>query len=268
MKKYLKSIPFMILLICAGGYMGFILQKVYMKGASFFDLSFSNLYLLLWIILAIALVFMTACLVAVLVRPFWLAIISYLLSGVALFVLWGKLGYMTLITSAIYIAVLMIFDKEVNVELRERIRFSIQPFQDRKSILVIFLVVMFCLSFYFGYVEMTKIEGFKLPGFITTVSAKAAEGMIGGDLGQEERERLKSEIRSRLEDQLEKVTSRIYLLVILFLTIIIFSVMELLTALLFWIPVLLVGLVFWILAKLKVTKQVVETKEVSRVVLS
>jgi hypothetical protein len=219
-------------------------------------------------LLAIAIVFMTACFVAVLVRPFWLAIISYLLSGVVLFMLWNMFGYITLITSVVYVVVLMIFDKGVNVELRERIRFSIQPLQDRKSILVVFLVIMFCLSFYFGYAEMTKIEGFKLPEFITTISMKAAEGMIGGELGQEERERLKSEIRSRLEDQLEKVTSRIYLLVVLFLTIIIFSLMELLTTLLFWIPVLLVSLIFYVLAKLKVTKQIIETKEISKITLS
>ena len=267
MKKYLKSIPFMILLIGAGGYMGFILQKVYMKGASFFDLSFSNLYLLLWIILAIALVFMTACLVAVLVRPFWLAIISYLLSGVALFMLWGKFGYMTLITSVVYVVVLMIFDKGINVELRERIRFSIQPLQDRKSVLVVFLVIMFCLSFYFGYVEMTKIEGFKLPGFITQISIKAAEGMVGEQMEPQERERLRNEINTRLENQLQESIGRIYLLVILIFTVIVFSAMELLTTLLFWIPVLFVSLIFYILAKLKITKQVVETKEVSHIAL-
>ncbi|MCL5986043.1 MAG: hypothetical protein M1371_05685 [Actinobacteria bacterium] len=268
MKKFLKSITFMILLIAVSGYMGFMLQKVYAKGASFFDLSFANLYLILWILLAIALVFMTACLVAVLVRPFWLAIISYVLSGIALFILWNRFGYTTLITSVVYVVVLMIFDKGVNVELRERIRFSIQPLQDRKAILVIFLVIMVCLSFYFGYVEITKIDVFKLPGFIITISTKAAEGMIGEELGQEGKEKLRSEISSRLENQLQNVAGRIYLLVILILTIILFSAMELLTSLLFWIPVLLVGFIFYILAKLKITKQVVETKEVSKVVLS
>jgi hypothetical protein len=43
--------------------------------------------------------------------------------------------------------------------------------------------------------------------------------------------------------------------------------MELLTTLLFWIPVLFVSLIFYILAKLKITKQVVETKEVSHIAL-
>jgi len=266
MKRFLKSIPFMILLIAASTYMGFMLQRVYFKGASLFDLSYANIYLALWGLLAMALILMTASLVAVLVRPFWLAIISYLLSGGALFLMWGKPGYMTAFASIAYVVVLMIFDKEVSVDLRERIRFSIQPFHDRKTVLVIFLVIMLCLSFYFGYIEITRNEGFKLPGLVTLIAIRAAEGMVGEEQGLEGEERLKAEINSRIETGLQRA-GRIYLLVVLMLTVIVFTIMELLVSLLFWIPILILSLIFLILAKLKVTKKVEEMKEVSKIAL-
>jgi len=268
MKRTLKSIPYMILLIAASGYLGMFFRKIYHKGSSLIDISFDNLYFILYSLLAIALVFITASLVVVLVRPFWLALISYALSGITMFAIWGKPWILSGISCLIYFGVLALFDKSVNDKLHERIDFSVHPISESKSTLILLILILFCACFYFGIVEEVKIEGFKIPAFITNITVKSAESMMGEEVKPEEKEMVVAEIRDKVESQIGDAIAKYKRWIPLGLAWIILSIMEILIVVLFWIPVLVLQLIFYVLHRFHITSYMTETKEVKRLILS
>ncbi len=79
--KLVKTIIFVVLLVAASSYLGYIGRQIGQLGDAIFIRSMDTLYPFIWLLLALILVAIAAGLVAALVRPLWICFIAFALAS-------------------------------------------------------------------------------------------------------------------------------------------------------------------------------------------
>ncbi|MBA7651159.1 hypothetical protein ES703_58974 [subsurface metagenome] len=266
--KLIKTAIFVVLLIAASCFLGNTCQRIGRLGVVIFSPSWDILYPFLWLLLALALVAITAGLVATLVRPLWMCFIAFALSSLAVLFFWG-LNLVGIVLAVIYFLAGLFYSSGVAKGLDERINFSVHPIRDNQTILLIVLIIAASACFYSGCAEQIKNEGFTMPPFVINMVTEIAEGQIEGSMGltPAEKEQAIAEFREQFEQQMQgwiepyqqfiPIGLAFTLLGFLMTTVTFFS----------WIPILLLRGIFAILTACHVTNVVTETKEIKRLTL-
>jgi len=162
--KLVKYVIFIVLLIVASCFLGNICRQIGQLGDTIFSPSMDTLYPFLWLLLALALVAITAGLVAALVRPLWMCFIAFALSSLAALFIWG-LNLIGIVLAVIYLLAGLIYSRGVAKGLSGRINFSIHPIQNNQTILLIALIIVACACFYSRFAAQIEREGFTTPPF-------------------------------------------------------------------------------------------------------
>ena len=227
-----------------------------------------TLYPFLWLLLALALVAITAGLVAVLVRPLWMCFVAFALSSLAALFIWG-LSLIGIVLAVIYFLAGLLYSRGVAKGLSERINFSVRPIQDNQTILLIALIIAACGLFYSGYAVQIESEGFTTPPFVIDMVAGIAEGQIEGsaDLTPEGKEQAIAEFRQQFEQQVEDWIEPYQKFIPIGIAVILLGILMTIIELLSWLPILILRAIFAILAACHVTSVVTETQEVKRLTI-
>ena len=266
--KLVKSVIFILLLIAASCFLGNISNQIGQLGDTIFSPSMDTLHPFLWLLLALALVAITAGLVAALIRPLWMCFIAFALSGLAVLFIWG-LNLISVVLAVLYLLAGLLYSQGVAKGINERINFSVRPIRDNQTILLIVLVIAACALFYSGYAAQIESEGFTTPPFIIDMATGIAEGQIEGnaDLTPEEKEQAIAEFREQFEQQMEDWIEPYQQFIPIGIAIMLLSTLMTVLSLLLWLPTLILRAIFAILAACHVTKVVTETQEVKRVII-
>jgi hypothetical protein len=268
--KWFKMLFFIILLIGTGYFFGTICKQI---GQSYDLILFPSkelLILLLWLIIALFAIMVTSGLVAALVRPIWIGIIAFALSGLAMLVeLQFTISNCILVLA--YILILAFYYINVKKELNQRIKFSVRPISEGTAILSIVLIIVACGSLYFGYSAYINEEGFSIPEFYIEKLMEQMEKRIGEDLPASQRRSAVAKFREELDKLINNFTERIkpyekFIPIVISLGL--FMPLVTITRLLSWIPAVILSIIFPLLKALRVTKIVSETKEVQRLIIS
>lgn len=209
--------------------------------------------------------------VAVLLRPYWVAALCFLVSALALFLTFD-ISILSLAVSAIYFAVGLIYLAGVRTEISHRIKFSVWQIRGSQVVLLVVLVALACTSFYFGYADRIDREGFSLTDESVSSIVKFAEDHIIDRIVPEsmtyaQKQEILQKLRSYLDEDVQEDMAPYEDYIPMAFTAIAFSVLMLATFLLSWMPLLLLSAVFFILLRLKLVKRKAQPVEVTRLTI-
>ncbi|HID61723.1 MAG TPA: hypothetical protein EYP49_03105 [Anaerolineae bacterium] len=272
MAKLLKILFFAVLLIAAGYFFGRVCAQVNQQYQLLLSFSKDLLPLALRVLLALGIVAVAAGIVAVLFRPFWVCIIAFGLSALAIPFGW-EWRVDTSILALLYFFASLIYARGVAQELDNRLDFSVRPISESQSLLVMALSVMICGALYFGYAAQIEKEGFSIPSSFIEMAMTPMEKQIEQepDLTPAQREEVLAKFRQEFEDKVKKpMEDKIKpyeRFIPLAVAVGLLQPLVFATSLLSWIPILVLRLVFLLLTVLKVAKVVTEMREVRRLTL-
>ncbi len=266
--KLVKSVIFILLLIAASCFLGNICNQIGQLGDTIFSPSMDTLNPFLWLLLALALVAITAGLVAVLVRPLWMCFVAFALSSLVVLFIWG-LNLISVVLAVLYLLAGLLYSQGVAKGLNERINFSVRPIRDNQTILLIVLTIAACALFYSGYAAQIESEGFTTPPFVIDMVMEIAEGQIEGSPGltPQEKEQVIAEFGEQFEQQVQDMIEPYQQLIPIGIAIILLEIVVLIIELFSWLPILILRAIFAILAACHVTKEITETQEVKRLTI-
>jgi len=275
--KLLKMALFTVLLIAASWFFGIWCGRFGQAYTLFFQPGREILKLVLWLLLAIVVVAVTAGLVAALLKPLWVALVAFALSALAMILGW-QVGIGPALLGLLYFLTCLPYARGVTKELNERLRFSVEPVYRGLSILFMALALVACGSLYLGYAAHIEKEGFTLPPAFKEMMTKmtiipmreAIEAQT--DLSPQEKERALAEMEEGLEEMwmepLEEMIKPYERLIPVVVAIGTFMTLQTILGLLSWIPGLILAMIFPILEITGVTRVVRETREVERLTIA
>ena len=263
-----KVIVFGVLLSGAGAFFGLALKWA---GNGYVHLvpgtwgQWEAIQLGLCVMGSFAAVAVTAGFVAILIRPFWVAALSFLVSSLSLFLTF-EISILSLVVAVIYFVMGLIYLLGVRTEIAHRIRFSVWQIRSSQTIFLVILVALACTSLYFGYARQIDEEGFRLTDEGISSIVKYADDYIVDKILPEgvNREQILLELRSYLDNDLQDDMVAYEGYVPMGFAAIAFSVLMLATFLLSWFPLLILSLVFFLLLRLKLIKRKAHPVEVTR----
>ena len=271
MSKRLKMAFLAALLMGAGYLFGTVCRQVGQAYELILSPSRELLNLLLRLLLALGTVAVTAGLVTALLRPAWIGIIAFALSGLTMLLGW-QISIASGVWVLVYLLAASLYTVDVARELDQRIRFSVRPISAGQGILLMALVLVACGSLYLGYAAHIEREGFSIPETYTEIFMEQRERQIEAQVPEEERQEAVAEFREEFQRSIDEFVERTVKpyerFIPLGLALTLFMPLVTITRLLAWVPTAVLEVVFPLLATLGVTKVVSETQEMQRVVIS
>jgi hypothetical protein len=278
MSKWLKMAFLAALLLGTGYFFGTVCRQVGQVYELILPPSRDLLGLLLRFLLAMGTVAVTAGLVAALVRPVWIGIITFAFSGLTMLLGWkvtvgsGLLILMYLLAASLYAV-------GVARELNQRIRFSVvRPIGGGQGVLLIALVLVACGSLYFGYAAHIEQEGFSsYLDPIIEIFVGQMEKQLVASVPEEQRQEpefetrlaeLRKEMQRNIAGFFERTVKPYEPLIPLAAAAGLFMLLANITPLLSWVSITVLSVVFPLLKALGITKEVSETREVHRLIIA
>lgn len=270
--KWLKFTFFTIPLIGTGYFFGTICRQIGQAYDLILSPSGELLYLLLWLLLSLGGLMVASGLVAALLRPLWIGVIAFILSGLAMLLGWRQVTIGNGILILGYLLVAFFYSFVVVRELNERIKFSVRSISEGQNILLMVLILVICGSLYFGCVSRIEQEGFSPPQFYIKMFMEQMEKQIEARVPAKERQEVITQFRKEFQrtvDEFFKSTVKPYERFIpLAIIAVLFMPLVTITRLLVWVPTLLMSIIFSLLKAMGAVKLISETREVQRLVIS
>ena len=271
MNKGLKVAFFTALHIGAGYYFGKIIKEFSQSYNLLFAPSKELLILLLWLLLAVCALAVSAGFVVALLRPIWLAWIAFALSGIAMLLSWG-LTLLHGILILVYLGAATMYLVRVVRDLEERINFSVQPISDGQGLLIIALILIACGGLYLTLDSHIKQEGFSIPEAFLSLITHQMEGQLESGLPFEGFGGIADEFGEMFQqtfvvffDRMIQPFERFIPMVI---SVGLFMSLVTVTRLLTWIPSAVLRFCFIVFKAIGMVSVISEQREVSRLVLS
>ncbi len=270
MNKLMKIGFLIALLVAAGYFFGRICRLVGQDFGLFLAPGVELLMLLLWFFVATVALVVTSGLVAVLFRPPSMAFLAFCLSALAILVGW-EFSWISGIMVAIYFLVSCVYADSVAKDMRERIKISENSSGVGQGALLIALVLVFCGSFYGGFSDQIKREGFTIPQQYIQTLEQQMEGPIGAVVPEIMRDQVLNSFRESFESILGGIIDDLlepyepYIPVVFALGIL-FTLSSLMRFLM-WLPRFILVACFFVLKILRFTMIEYQTVEVERLVL-
>jgi len=266
--RIIKILVFGALLAGAGAFLGLVLRWAADGWEHLIPPTWDALYLGIWFLGALVAVALAGGLVAVLLRPFWVAAIAFAVSALAMFLTW-EISLAGFIVAVIYLLVGLLYLLGVRHEIENRIRFSVWHMMRPQLILLVMLTAIACTSLYFGYAAEIEREGFSIPEetvdwVVETADEHIIDRILPEGVSQAERQEALDELRATLEGEVGGAIEPYEGYIPVGLAAIVFMILMPVMFLISWIPLLILSPAFFILTRLRVLKKVTEIVEVTR----
>ncbi|HEY59439.1 MAG TPA: hypothetical protein G4N92_01955 [Anaerolineae bacterium] len=271
MSRWIKIAFFALLLIASGFFLGTVCKQISQSYELIMQPSKELLNLLILFLLAVAATIITAGLVAILLKPVWVAMIAFALSGLAILVGWREV---TLVSGVLALAAIILglyFAYKVDQEQKERIKFSLDPISRSLGVLSIALVLLACGSIYIGCAAHIEQEGFSIPESFTEPFIEPMKEQITSQMQPQVRHEAEAELEEQfqgmLDDFSEKTLQPYEEYIPLAIAGMLFFSLYTVTNLFSFIPLAVLNLIFLLLSAVGMTKIVRETQEVEKLVM-
>jgi hypothetical protein len=267
-----KVIGFGVLLAVAGAFFGLALKwagdgYVYLVPGTWGK--WEAIQLGLCVMGSFAAVAVTAGFVAILIRPFWVAVLCFLVSSLSLFLTF-EISILSLVIALIYFVMGIGYLAGVRTEISHRIKFSIWQIRSSQTVFLVVLVALACTSLYFGYAEKINAEGYELNDkAINGIVSFTRDHVIDVVFPEEDinKAQILEDLRYYLDNDLQDDMVPYQGYVPMGFAAIAFSVLMLATFVLSWFPLLILSLIFFLLLRLKLVKRKAHPVEVTRLTI-
>jgi hypothetical protein len=268
--KQLRMVLLAILLIAAAFLFGIVCRRMGVAHQLLIPPSRELLRLLLWLLLVLVLMAISAGMVAVLFRPRWPAFVVFGLSGLAMLLGWGP-SLRSFGLSLLYVLAGIAYTILTTRDLGQRINFSVRPVGQNWRLMTIVLLLLAVGSFYLGFAEHVRDKGLSVPDQqVDELTAEIAEDVVDetplSRLEAIRKEGVK-QVQRVLKRQVERLLSKVERYIPPVTAVILFSLLFAVTSLLWWVPMLILYGVFPLLTWLRIAEMTTETIEVKRLVI-
>jgi len=162
MNRRAKYLIFVILMIGAGYFFGTVCNRISEVDQLLLIPALELLYLLLWFLLSLAVLLISAGLVAALLRPLWVAALAFALTGLTML-----LGWQLSVTSGVLVLVFaivgVVYTSNIMKGFDRQADFSVRPIGQNQNILLLGLILVTCGSLFLGFRDYVAREGFTIP---------------------------------------------------------------------------------------------------------
>ncbi len=270
MSKWLKMALLAALLIGAGYFFGIACKQFGQAYTLILSPSWELLSPLLWFLLALGAVAVTAGLVAALLRPVWVGFLAFALSALAILLGW-QVTVVGGILVAVYLLAAFLYAMDVTKELNQRIMFSVRPIGEGQGMLRMGLILVACGSLYFGYAAHIEREGFSIPETYIEMFMEQMEKRVIDQVPAEQREealvQVRTEFQRTIDEFLQRTVKPYEEFIPFVVAVSLFMTLVTVTTILALMVTAVLDLIFRSLAALGVTKVVTETQEVQKLII-
>lgn len=227
--------------------------------------------------LGVAILFLAimAGVVAILVRPYWLVIVTFLLSAVLYPLIVGP-SLATWIVAGVFAVLMGVFLLYVANQLKNQINFSAHPLSDMKLLLLSLLVIQVCVAFGLGYVHDSASRNYLLPPEIKTPIAGTILNQLKINIidptqatAAQKKTALADATKNtqNMMDDLEKQLQPVKVGIPIALGVLLFFLLQTMILILGFVPIVIARLLFILLRITHFAHVTVETKEVKHLTL-
>ena len=162
-KKWFKYAFFTLIYVLTSYFFGRMCNQLSLSYELILSPSKELLEKLLYLLLSMGGVIVSAGIVALLMKPLWAAAFAFLLSSLAILFGWPRFTITVSIILLSYFVICCYAAHCVHMEQKERIRFSAKPFKDSLGLFSIALLIVACGSIFIGSKDAIDTKGFEIP---------------------------------------------------------------------------------------------------------
>lgn len=218
---------------------------------------------------------MSAGVVAVIIRPIWIAVLTYL-AGAFLYALVAGSSGTTWIVAGIIFVCMSLYALYVSRQLKNQVNFSLHPLSDMKMLLFSLLAVLISVSFALGYsTDSARHGGYIFPPEIKTLGVNylydQQKPLIEKQPGTKaQKEKALKTAREKMQttiDDIEKGFKPVQMVIPVILGVSLFFIAQLAFILLSFVAMGVLSLLFFILKITHFTHLANEMREVTYITL-
>jgi len=272
MSKWIKIAILVLLLLGACYLFGAACREVSQSFALLLSPDNSLLEIIAFILIAFCTLVIAAGLTIILIKPFLLDAVAFLLASISLLLGWRQFSWITILFSLTFFLLSICLTALTQQSLEGRIKFSVQPYKEKRGFIVFTLVLLVCASLFLSSKDYIEENGFKIPNkYFMMFMGPLQEGTLS-QIPEEERESAETELNEQFENliqefqetKIEPLEPYIPLAIAAMAFFPLFSLMNA-TA---FIPIILLDFLIRILILIKFAHIVTEDKPVERVMLN
>lgn len=212
--------------------------------------------------------------VAILVRPYWIVIVAFLLSAVLYPLIVGS-SMATWIVAGVFAVLMCIYLLYIARQLKNQINPSAHPLSDMKLLLLSLLVVQICVAFGLGYIYDSTRRDYVLPPEIRAPIASGLLSQATANINQAKAtdaqkkvalEAANKQVQTTVDD-VEKQFQAVKYAIPYVLGVLLFFILQTILLVLGFLPIAIAKLVFIILKATRFAHVTVETREIKHLTL-
>lgn len=208
-KKWLKYGSLTLIHLITSYFLGLMCNQMSMSYELILSPSEELLGNLLFLIISIGGVIVSAGIVAQLMKPYWIAVIAFLLSSLSIMVGWQQFTTTAGIILLIYFVICCFGVNCVQSEQKEHLHFSIRPYKDSLSLFSIALLIVACGSIFVGSKDAIDRNGFEIPVSYMNLFMDPVKEQALSQVPDDERALVEEEFESQIQAMIDGFTEEI-----------------------------------------------------------
>ena len=207
--KWIKYCGFILVHLAASYFLGRMCDQLSSSYELIMSPSKELLEMLLFLLLSLGGVIISAGIVALLMKPLWAAVIAFLLSSMSIIIGWQQFTTIVGIILLVYFLICCYAAHCVHAEQKERIRFSTKPFKDSLNIFSIALLIVACGSIFIGSKDVIDRNGFEIPASYLEIFMDPFKEQALSQVPYTERQNVEKEFEGQMQEMMDGFTGQI-----------------------------------------------------------
>jgi hypothetical protein len=167
------------------------------------------LEMMLFLLLSLGGVIISAGIVALLMKPLWAAVIAFLLSSMSIIVGWQQFTTIVGIILLVYFLICCYAVHCVHAEQKEHIHFTTKPFKDSLSLFSIALLIVACGSIFIGSKDAIDRNGFEIPASYLEIFMNPFKEQALSQVPYSEHKKFEEEFDGQMQEMMGGFTEKI-----------------------------------------------------------
>ena len=164
---------------------------------------------LVFLLISLGGVIVSAGIVSLLMKPLWAAVIAFLLSSMSIIVGWQLFTITAGIILFVYFVICCYAAHCVHTEQKEHIHFSTKPFKDSFGLFSIALLIVACGSIFIGSKDAIDRNGFEIPKSYLEIFMDPFKEQALSQVPNNERSQVEEEFEKQMQGMMDGFTERI-----------------------------------------------------------
>ena len=208
-KKWLKYGLFTVIHLITSYVLGRMCNQLSLSYELIMSPSKELLEIVLFLLLSLGGVIISAGIVALLMKPLWIITAAFLLSSLVILFGWQRFTIQVGIILLVYFVISCYAAHCVHAEQKERIHFSTKPFKDSLGLFSIALLIVACGSVFIGSKDAIDRNGFEIPASYLEIFMDPFKEQVLSQVPYTERSQVEEGFEEQMQEMMDGFTEKI-----------------------------------------------------------